>query len=362
MREKNIAALVDFFASGCKKEQLLGVELEHFVINKETRAPLPYENGVEEILRRFAPYFGVSVLSGGKIIGIAGENSDISLEPAAQLEISIYPTSCLEKIKNTYDNFIAKISPILNEMNCELLCTGTLKDAEKLPLIPKKRYEYMDAHFKKTGTYGVSMMRGTAAAQISIDYKSKADFAKKYRVACALTPIFSFICDTTCKMLRTHIWNNVDPARSGIVPNSLDCTFGFLDYANYIYDMPPVFILQENEPVYTGNKPNSEIFSHKKLTTSDIEHITSMAFPDVRLQNRIELRMADAMPIEETMHFTTLLQKIFYNEDILDKFFLETLNITTSDIALAKMSLIKHGANAEIYKKPVQVWIEELLK
>ncbi|MCL1845999.1 MAG: glutamate-cysteine ligase family protein [Defluviitaleaceae bacterium] len=360
MTDSNLAALVEFFQSGCKKERLLGVELEHFVINKKTRTPLPYQNGVAEILRRFAPIFGTPVLSDGQIIGITGKNSDISLEPAAQLEISIRPSSCLDEIRNTYDDFFAKISPVLDEMNCELLYAGTLENALSLPLIPKRRYEIMDEHFKKTGTHGLQMMRGTAATQISIDYESEADFSKKFRVACALTPIFSFLCDTTGKMHRTHIWNNVDPARSGIVPKSPDKTFTFLDYAKYIYDRPPIFILQENEPVYTANKPNSEIFAQKKLTTADIEHITSMAFPDVRLQNRIELRMADSLPIEKTLNFADLLKKIFYNEEILEKYFCETRDVKNIDVVEAKNALIKHGGDAKIYKKPIREWVREM--
>ncbi|MCL1878312.1 MAG: glutamate-cysteine ligase family protein [Defluviitaleaceae bacterium] len=360
MRERNIAALVEYFESGCKTKQLLGVELEHFVLNKETRSPLPYHNGVEEILRRFCPIFGTPIFSDGRIIGIVGENSDISLEPAAQLEISIRPSPYISEIKNIYGDFSAKISPILDELNCELVCTGFLPSGENMPLIPKRRYELMDAHFQKTGTHGLQMMRGTAAAQISIDYENESDFCKKFRVACALTPIFSFLCDTTGTMHRTHIWQNTDAARSGIVPKSPDSDFGFFDYANYIYDMPPIFIVRENEPVYTANKPNSEIFANKKLTLADIEHITSMAFPDVRLQNRMELRMADSLPIEKTLNFTALLKKIFYNSDTLDKFSHKLAGLRNPDIDIAKKALIEHGEDAEIYKKPLRVWIDEM--
>ncbi|MCL2355881.1 MAG: glutamate-cysteine ligase family protein [Defluviitaleaceae bacterium] len=360
MRKENLTVLTDFFASGCKKEQFFGIELEHFVVSKETGTPLPYQNGVAEILHRFAPIFGTPIFSDGQIIGITGENAEISLEPASQLEISVRPSSCHEEIRKIYADFFSKISPILSDFNCELLCTGMLKDAEKLPLIPKKRYELMDAHFKKTGTHGLKMMRSTAAAQISIDYESESDFSKKFRIANVLTPIFSFLCDTTGKMGRTHIWNNVDPARSGIVPKSLDEPFGFLDYANYIYDMPPIFIMPENEPVCAGNAPNSEIFAAKILTRADVEHITSMAFPDVRLQNRIEIRSADSLPIEKTLEFAALLKKIFYNEENSDKLLRLTRDVKNIDVIEAKKSLIMHGADAEIYKKPVRTWMQEL--
>lgn len=373
MHDKNIAALVEYFAFGCKKEQLLGVELEHFVIDKKTRFSLPYENGVEEILRRLQPLYGTPVYSQGRIIGIAHADSDISLEPAAQLEISIYPTPCIDKIKNTYDEFLAKISPILDEKNCELFYAGyhPKSKASELALIPKQRYEFMQNYFNSTGTHGEHMMKGTAAVQISIDYEDESDFSKKFRVANILCPLFSFICDNTKifegepfrgRMARAHIWNNVDLCRSMLVQNACDGNFGFHDYAKYIYEMPPIFILQENEAVYTGNKPNSEIFTKRKLTQNDIEHITSMAFPDVRLKNLIEIRVADSMPIIETLAFTALIKGIFYNKTNLNKIFDETIKIKNKDVSEAKTSLIMYGADAKIYKKPVKFWLEKLLQ
>ncbi|MCL2199026.1 MAG: glutamate-cysteine ligase family protein [Defluviitaleaceae bacterium] len=321
MESKNLAALVEYFESGCKKEELLGVELEHFVINKETRKSLAYENGLEIILQRLQPLYGEAIMSEGRIIGITGSNADITLEPAAQMEISIHPSPFITEIRDIYNHFTTTLAPILEEMDCELFCAGyhPVSKAADMPLIPKKRYEYMDEHFKSTGTHGLYMMRGTASAQVNIDYKSEDDFRIKYRIACLLTPVLSFLFDRSKvfegapydkKALRDFIWKNVDPAR--VLPPKNSLNMSFTDYAKYIYDMPPIFILRENEAVYTGNKPNREIFADKLLTLEDIEHITSMAFPHVRLKNRIELRMADSMPIEQTLMFTALVRDIFY--------------------------------------------------
>jgi len=362
MHEKNIAALVEYFASGCKKEQLLGLELEHFVIDRKTGLSLAYEDGVEEILKRLQPVYGEPIFSEGQIIGItrAGK-AEISLEPAAQLEISIFPTPCIEKIKSTYDEFAAAISPILDDMDCELFCAGYHPRGSDLPLIPKKRYELMDAHFKKTGTMGRQMMRGTAATQISIDYEDEADFSKKFRVANILAPVFSFMCDE--KMTRARIWSDVDPRRT-----ICDCDLNFREYAKFIYEMPPIFILRDDETIYselirynslyTGDAPSSEIFAARELTPADIEHIASMAFPDVRLKNCIEIRVADSMPINETLAFAKLIKKIFYDKNVLDEIDAATRQIKKHDIAEAKTALVNHGADAEIYEKPVRYWLD----
>ncbi|MCL1884601.1 MAG: glutamate-cysteine ligase family protein [Defluviitaleaceae bacterium] len=370
MYEQNISALTEYFASGCKNAQLLGVELEHFVVDKKSRESLPYINGVEKILRRLQPLFGEPVFLEGHLIGVKGSSSEISLEPAAQLEISIHPASCVNEISDEYMKFIKIISPILDEMNCELFCTAyqPKSKAEELNLIPKKRYEYMNQHFKTTGILGINMMRGTAATQVSIDYEDEADFSKKFRVANIMGPIFSLIFDNSktfegepFRMIRTHIWNNVDPARSMVVKDALNGEFGFCEYAKYIYEMPPIFLPCGNETIFTGSKPSSEIFSDRPLTIEDIEHITSMAFPDVRLKNCIEIRMADSMPIAKTLEFTALLKAIFYDKTKLDNLYSDTLNIKNSDVAEAKSSLLKHGENAEVYGKPVKMWVERLI-
>lgn len=371
--EENLNALTGYFASGCKREQLLGVELEHFVIESGTRRSLFFETGVEEILTSLQPFFGAPIFSQGRVIGISSAGAEISLEPAAQLEISIHPTACISEIKNTYDDFLAAISPILRKKNAELFCAGYHPRSKiaDLPLIPKKRYEYMYNYFKKTGTHGAHMMKGTAAAQINIDYESEADFSKKFRVANALSPIFSLMCDNApvfenaphpARMLRAFIWNNVDPARSGIVPGACDGDFGFRDYAEYIYGLPPIFMPRGSSAIFTGSAPVSEIFAQKKLTQAEIEHVTSMAFPDVRLKNRIEIRMADSMPIEKTLEFTALVKKIFYDKKNLDYFFEELRAIKNHDIAEAKAALIARGANAKIYHKPAKDWLDELSK
>jgi len=394
--DKNVELLVNYFNSGCKKEQLLGVELEHFVVERGTQRAVPYENGVEIILQRLQPLIGEAIYSTPSrlrddipttvqseergyvpMIGISCPDYEITLEPAAQLEISIKPLASIDEIGKIYASFIEVISPILLDMSCELFCAGVPPVSTEgfLPLIPKKRYELMDEYFKTTGTCGINMMRGTAAAQVNIDFESEADFIKKFRVANILSPLFAFMCDTTGKMERTHIWNNVDPARA-MVKNALNSeNFGFADYAKYIMGLPPIFIYEavkasgrhsHNTPVgemeqrSTSDKPVCEIFAGRLLTDEDIEHVTTMAFPDVRLKNRMEIRVADSMPIEKTLDFAALIQRIFYDNAVLDKFYRDLIKIKSHHILEAKAALIKHGENAAVYGKPAAQWRAEL--
>ncbi len=47
------------------------------------------------------------------------------------------------------------------------------------------------------------------------------------------------------------------------------------------------------------------------MTEEEIEHMLSMVFPDVRLKNYIEIRMADSLPKEEAFAYTALIREYF---------------------------------------------------
>ena len=369
--EHNINKLVDYFKGACTQEQKLGLELEHFVISSETHESLPYENGVEEILNELQPAYGDSILSQNRIVGIDRKGTTITLEPAAQLELSIEACKSIQEIAEIYKLFEEMIFPILKKRNCELACLGyqPKSQIDNLALIPKSRYGFMDMHFKSTGTKGKNMMRGTASTQVSIDYEDEEDFKKKFRVANILGPLFSFICDNTTtfegeayegQMLRTVIWNDVDPERSMVVAGSLDEPFGFYEYAKYIYDSPPIILTENENTIYTGFKTNSELFLSTPLSQDDIAHITSMVFPDVRLKQYIEIRMADSLPIDEALSYVAFIKGLLYNKPNLELLHELTIGIKNIDVAEAKNKLILEGNNSTIYEKPCKQWIAEL--
>jgi len=370
-REYNLAVMVDYFAKGCKSDKLLGLELEHFVVDSATGLSLPYDGGVEDILSRLQQVYGQPILSQGRIIGIMREGAYITIEPAAQLEISMGPCREVAEIGRIYDEFTQAISPILAEKNCKLVCTGyhPKSKIDDLPMIPKPRYEFMYKYFATVGTRGKNMMKGSAATQVSIDIESEADFKKKFRVANIIGPILSFMYDNTKvfegevfngRMVRTHIWNDVDPDRSMVVKGALDKDFGFLDYAKYVYDSPAILRIRDGVAEYVGATPVAEIFANQKMTPSDIEHVISMMFPDVCLKNHLEIRMADSMPIEDALEYTALLKAIFYNETKLEKLYSQTLGIKNQDVTQAKAELMAKGAEAQVYGKPVEEWIKEI--
>lgn len=359
LRTENISAIEEYFYRGCKKENMLGVELEHFVINKDTDITSPYSE-VEHLLELLQPEYGKEIVSQGHIVGLKREDADLSLEPAAQLEISIGPVVSIDEIEKKYLYFRSLTDRFADNLGLKLCTVGyqPKSKVDELSLIPKQRYEFMDKYFKTTGMHGKNMMRGSAATQISIDYSSEQDFKKKFRVACVMGPLFALLCDNAGvyegkeyagRMLRTSIWNDVDKDRSMLPEGALEPDFGFRNYAEYIYDNPAIFVERENETIYTGHEPISTIYRNKYLTQNEIGHLISMFFPDVRLKNYIEIRMCDSMPIKFVLSLTALFKGLFYYDKNLEELYEKTLHVRNKDVTQTKTSLINDGYDAVVY-------------
>ena len=118
-----------------------------------------------------------------------------------------------------------------NNMYARTVGVHPSRRAELLPLVPQSGYMIMDRYFRNTGNQGGVMLRATASTRVTIRYTSEADFVRKFRVACLITPLLALLTDNVPLYqgesnhnysIHTHIWNNVDPDRCGIYPNVMD--------------------------------------------------------------------------------------------------------------------------------------------
>lgn len=136
------------------------------------------------------------------------------------------------------------------------------------------------------------MMRGSASTQISIDFTSIDDCLRKMRLAYALVPLLSLICDNspmfegkprTHKLMRTDVWRHTDCDRCGLVPGALNKDFTLERYAQFVLDTPAIVMPQDGGWAYS-RKTFGEIYANQIMTNQEIEHAVSMQFPDVRLK------------------------------------------------------------------------------
>ena len=62
-------------------------------------------------------------------------------------------------------------------------------------MVPQSGYMIMDRYFRNTGNQGGVMLRATASTRVTIRYTSEADFVRKFRVACLITPLLALLTD-----------------------------------------------------------------------------------------------------------------------------------------------------------------------
>ena len=217
------------------------------------------------------------------------------------------------------------------------------------------------------------MMRGTASQQVSVDYFSEEDFRKKMQAAYCFGPLLKLLEDNApCfegrkvsrRLLRTDIWRRVDPARCGIVPGVFSEMFGFADYASFIGAMPPIFIKKDGEILPTGFRTVAELYEGTAPERDEIEHLLSMAFPDVRLKQFLELRFADSVPLPFVKAYAALVKGLLYSEAGIASAAerIRDQRISEAKIRQAEDALMAEGWGAKVYGLAASELAEDFLQ
>lgn len=340
---ENRRRLVAFFESGVKKPQdvgRLGVEVEHHVV-AEDGSPVSYEPtqgrvGVRDVLAYLSSWYPQRAYNENHdLLGLAGEEGSITLEPAAQLELSAAPYKDIGDVARAYHHFLGRANGFLESYGASLVAKGyhPTRKAQELTLIPKRRYDFMDSYFAAIGSHGDRMMRASASTQVSVDFSSEADAVRKMRVASALAPILAAITDNTpvyeggqnaVPIRRLQLWREVDNLRCGTVPGVFSEGFGFKDYAAWLLRTPPIFVTRPSADDPQGphlrtffSTPASKAYGDAPLGEADVEHLASMFWPDVRLKKFVEIRPADSLPEELVLGYTALIKGVFYSDESL---------------------------------------------
>lgn len=350
-------AFCGYFAAGANPGRRIGVELEHFVL-KADGSVCAYDEGSRRILEALAPDFEYKNVQDGHLIGVANDDYCISLEPGAQLEVSISPKENIRGICASFESFYKRLAPELAMCGVRLAAFGALdrRRVDKIPLIPKKRYEYMDRYFAETGSCGRYMMRASASCQFSVDYADEADFVKKFRAAYLLTPVFALLAANGGEggfLKRIEIWDNVDPARTWVPEDLFSPGFGFGSYAEKIMDTPAIFMPQAG---YTGDAKIGELAEKYGTDDEALEHFLSMVFPDVRLKKYIEIRVGDAMEYKAAAAYAAFGAAVLYRGA--DAVLRLLKDAEVGDIAVAKHAVARGGFDAEIYGMPARKIVE----
>jgi glutamate--cysteine ligase len=176
-------------------------------------------------------------------------------------------------------------------------------------VMPKGRYKIMLNYMPKVGNLGLDMMLRTCTIQVNLDYSSEADMVKKFRVGLALQPVATALFANSpltegkpngFKSFRSHIWEDTDPDRTGMLPFVFEDGFGYERYLDYALNVPMYFVYRDGKYIDVAGESFQAFLEGKlpqlpceKPRLSDFVDHLSTIFPEVRLKSFLEMRGAD---------------------------------------------------------------------
>jgi len=309
------ADLLSVFEKGEKPiaDWRIGTEHEKFVYRtSDHRAPSYDEpGGIRDLLHGLTEFGWQPVEEGGNVIALTGPDGTISLEPAGQLELSGAPLENIHESCAESGRHLQQVKAVGEKLGLGFLGLGMWPDKARsdLPVMPKGRYAIMMRHMPRVGTLGLDMMLRTCTIQTNLDYSSEADMVKKFRVGLALQPVATALFANSpftegrlngFKSFRSHIWEDTDPHRTGMLPFVFEDGFGYERYCDYALDVPMYFVFRDGKYIDAAGMSFRDFIDGKlpalpgeKPTMADWTDHLSTAFPEVRLKSFLEMRGAD---------------------------------------------------------------------
>ncbi|WP_072396900.1 glutamate--cysteine ligase [Hyphomicrobium sp. CS1GBMeth3] len=337
--------LVAWIAAGEKPKEdwRIGTEHEKFVFYTETLKPVPYGGGrgiralMEQLVAR---YDWEPIFEGENIIALKRPNGQpggtISLEPGGQFELSGAPLKTLHETAEETDEHLKQVLSVGEGLGIGFLGVGFSPKwtLDETPHMPKERYAVMTRYMPTVGTRGLDMMYRTATIQVNLDFANEADMVKKLRVSLALQPIATALFASSpftegrlngFKSLRSEVWRDTDPRRTGMLPFVFENGMGYERYVDYALNVPMYFVYRDGRYIDVAGASFRDFMAGRlaalpsEYPTLDdwSDHLTTL-FPEVRLKRFLEMRGADGGRWPRICALSAFWVGLLYDETALD--------------------------------------------
>ncbi|WP_049623731.1 glutamate--cysteine ligase [Frateuria defendens] len=333
--------LIDYLAAGEKPSEAwrIGTEHEKFGFRKDDLRPPAFEGerGIRALLEGLAARYGWAIAREGETpVALSREKANITLEPAGQLELSGAPLANIHQTCAEVNTHLDEVRAVADELGIGFLGMGFQPKwrRDEMPWMPKGRYKIMREYMPKVGQLGLDMMTRTCTVQVNLDFASEADMVKKFRASLALQPVATALfADSPFTdgrpngylSYRSHVWEDTDPNRTGMLDFVFESGFGYERYADYILDVPMYFSYQDGRYIDLAGQDFKRFLDGTldalpgvRATMKDYaDHLTT-AFPEVRLKQYLEMRGADGGPWNRLCALPALWVGLLYDQEALD--------------------------------------------
>jgi len=320
-----------------RAEHRVGLEHEKFLYPlKDPPTPVPYDGprGIGALLGLLAArgYTPFRDAPGAPPIALTRGEHTLSLEPGGQFELSGSPLRTARAVHAENLAHARMLTEAARELGLQPVTLGyrpwgTTAD---IPWMPKKRYQVMRQTLPVRGRLALDMMLMTCTGQVSLDWSSEADCARKVTATARLTPLLVALFANSPLVrgnpgswmsYRSHVWSDVDPSRCGYFPRMLDGTFDYGAYVAWALKAPLLFLRRDGDyvmPPMTFGELLERGYEGQPARRSDWTDHLSTLFPEVRIKRVMEVRGADSVSIEQTAALVALWRGLLYDDGALD--------------------------------------------
>jgi len=375
------ADLLQYFVAGETEpsDWKVGTEHEKIGIYADTYERLTYEGdrGIAVLLERIAKRDDWQrIFEGENLVALEKQGASITLEPGGQLELSGAPLRFTRETCAEFNNHVELLKEVSEDLGILWLGIGhdPIHSVDKIPRMPKARYDIMRSYLPTRGSLALHMMHATATVQANFDYRDESDMVAKMRAAMGATPLVSALFANSSfsdgkengfASKRVHIWRDTDPDRCGMLEWVFERDFGYREYMEWALDVPMFFIVRGGRYIAANGLPFRQFIKSgldgERATFADWDsHLTTL-FPEVRLKHIIEVRGADTASRELICALPAVWKGILYDADARAAAGAMAANVSAEDRDAGLVDVSRRGLAARYAGRPVLEWLRELL-
>jgi glutamate--cysteine ligase len=313
------------FLYGRRKPRVerVGIEVEIGTLDPATGRSLPYHGatGIRALLEALlADGGGEPLFDGEHLTGFQrGDGVKITLEHGGALEYCSPASTDLVELVTTMRRLLGWAAEVAERLGAALVPGGSLpfNTVDDVTWVPKPRGRIMRDFFAdlgEPGSLGEEVMALTLSTQATLDYVSTSDMIAKLRMLMAAAPIAAALFANSpledgrpCGALsrRLQFWFKCDPPRCGALPFALRETFSLDDFLDWALALPMIYHrARDGRYRRAPSRPFSSLlatgFDDGTLPVlADWTSHLMQVWPDVRLRDTIELRVADGPPFPD---------------------------------------------------------------
>jgi glutamate--cysteine ligase len=319
-------------------ERMIGVEYELLGVVTDTGEALPYEGSepcMVQVLDGLCRQYGWHPVGGEPLLELRREGTRVTLEPGAQLELSLKPHRTLEGVRTELAEWLAELREVARPLGACFVPLGTqpLSTPDDIRIIPKERYRVMNNYLPTRGRLARWMMRATAGMQVNLDMETAESAVRSLRLALGAGSIVTALFANSSisegapngwQSRRARIWLEVDDARCGLPERLMQPGVTPEDYVQWALDAGMFFIERDDQLLDMTGLSFRQFVEHgargHQATLADWEtHLTTL-FPETRLKHYLELRCADSNHPTLALGFAALGEGLFYGgKEVLDE-------------------------------------------